>query len=83
MDSCNNRNCYDCEVVILNGLKVSLKAARVNAGLTQENAAEKLHVTVTTIRNWEKGKSYPDVPQIKNIENVYGVEYKDIIFSEH
>lgn len=66
----------------MNGVKLSLKAARVNAGLTQENAAEKLNVAVVTIRNWEKGKSYPDVPQIKNIENVYGVEYKDIIFSE-
>lgn len=34
-------------------MKVSLKAARVNANLTQIEAAKKLNVTKDTIANWE------------------------------
>jgi len=36
--------------------KITLKAARVNAGLTQTEAAEKIGVSATTIQNWESGK---------------------------
>lgn len=36
--------------------KISLEAARVNAGLTQKELAEKLGVSNTTIVNWEKRK---------------------------
>ena len=35
--------------------KISLAAARVNAGLTQAETAEKMGVTKRTIINWEKG----------------------------
>ena len=36
-------------------IQISLAAARVNAGLTQEEVAEKLQVSKKTIVNWEKG----------------------------
>lgn len=36
-------------------LKLTLKAARVNSGLTQRELAEKLGKHHTTIVNWEKG----------------------------
>lgn len=35
--------------------KISLAAARVNAGLTQDEVAKRMHVSKTTILNWEKG----------------------------
>ena len=35
--------------------KISLKAARVNAGLTQEQAARAIGKTKQTIVNWEAG----------------------------
>lgn len=37
--------------------KITLAAARVNAGLTQEQLAEKLGVTRKTYANWETGKT--------------------------
>lgn len=37
--------------------KITLQAARVNAGLTQEELAEKMGVSRVTVINWENGKS--------------------------
>lgn len=64
-------------------MKVTLKAARINAGLTQSEAAKKLNVSKDSISNWERGKTFPDVPLLKKIESLYGVDYKDIIFSQN
>lgn len=61
-------------------MKITLKAARINKGLTQETAAIKLGVTKDTVSNWERGKSYPDALNLKSIEKVYEVNYDDIIF---
>lgn len=60
--------------------KLTLKAARVNAGLTQPEAAEKIGVSVTTLLSYEKGTSFPDVRTVKRIEDAYGVEYRDLQF---
>ncbi len=61
-------------------MKLTLKAIRANKGLTQEEAAKLIGVGIDTLSNYERGLTYPDVPIIKKIEEVYGVEYKDIIF---
>lgn len=62
-------------------MKITLKAARINANLTQKEAAKKIGVTKPTICNWENGQSYPTVIQFKKIEQVYGVSYDSINFS--
>lgn len=61
-------------------MPLTLKAARVNVNLKQEFVAEKLGVSKDTIRNWERGKSYPDAVQLGTILTLYGVSYDDIIF---
>lgn len=61
-------------------MQVTLKAARINAGLTQKEAAKELNVSKDTISNWERGQSFPDVMDIKRIEKLYRVMYADIIF---
>lgn len=61
-------------------MSITLKAARVNANLSRSEAAEKFNVTEKTISNWEQGKTFPNVPQIKMIEDAYSVSYSDIIF---
>ena len=61
-------------------MAMTLKAARVNRGLTQRQAASLIGCSVDTIFNWENGKSYPDVPQLKKLEAVYKVSYSDLIF---
>lgn len=61
-------------------MAITLKSARVNKDLTQAQAAKLIGITVDTLSNYERGKSYPDVPIIQKIEEVYGVSYSDLIF---
>ncbi len=61
-------------------MTISLKSARVNSKLTQEEAAKKIGVSKNTLLNWERGKSFPDVIKIRMIEKVYNISYNDIDF---
>lgn len=61
-------------------MQMTLKAARVNKGLTQKEAAESLEISLNTLSNYECGKSFPDVPVIQRIEKLYEISYNDIIF---
>ena len=54
-------------------MQITLKAARMNNGLTQQEAADKIGVTVDTIGNWERAKSFLNDLQIRRIEEVYGI----------
>lgn len=60
--------------------KMTLKAARINKGLTQQQAAHAIGIGVDTLSNYERGKTYPDVVILKKIEEVYEIEYNNIIF---
>lgn len=59
---------------------MTLKTARDRRGLKQQEAARLIGISVDTLSNYERGKSYPDVPIIKKIEEVYGVTYNQLIF---
>ena len=48
-----------------NGLGERLRDARKDKKLTQEEVAEKIGVTTTTIQNWEKGKYIPKEKYLK------------------
>ena len=61
-------------------MAITLKAARVNAGLKQKQAAEALGISEYTLSNYERGKSFPNVPVINEIEKLYGLSYDNIIF---
>ena len=61
-------------------LKITLAAARVNAGLTQKEVADMLDVSNKTVCNWENGKSYPSPKQIDMLCEIYGISYDNIIF---
>lgn len=61
--------------------KITLKAARVNACLSQGQAAEKIGVAVSTLRNWEAGKTYPTKPKIDKLCAVYGIDFDVLFFS--
>lgn len=60
--------------------KITLAAARVNAGLSQKEAAERLGVSNKTICSWEKGLSYPKADMIPNICELYGAPYDVLNF---
>lgn len=61
-------------------MAMTLKALRVNAGLDQKTAADEIGITPETLSNWERGKSFPNVPQIGKIEKLYNTTYADINF---
>lgn len=62
------------------GGKYNLKVLRVLNNLTLKEAAVKLGVSPTTLSNWERGLTYPDVMNIKKIEEIYNARYQDIDF---
>lgn len=59
--------------------RVSLKAARVNADLTQDEAGAALDVSKSTIINWEKGNTSPDYPTLQKICSLYNVPMDNLI----
>jgi transcriptional regulator with XRE-family HTH domain len=61
-------------------VKISMRAARVNAGLSQKEAAIRLGVSNKTIGNWENGITFPPADKIPAICELYGVPYDQINF---
>lgn len=61
-------------------MPITLKAARLNKGYDQNQAAKLIGISPDTLSNYERGKTFPDVPILKKIEEVYNVKYDDINF---
>lgn len=59
--------------------RVCLAAARVNTGMNQREFAEFMGVDVSTITNWEKGKTEPSASQLRKISEAAGIPM-DFIF---
>ena len=62
-------------------LKISLAAARVNAGLTQKEFAKACGVSEATVIKWESGKSYPSIGKLGVLEAVLGLSVGNIRWS--
>lgn len=60
-------------------MKITMKAARVNIGLSQIELAKRLNVANTTICSWELGKTEPTASQLKAFAEVTQVSMDDII----
>lgn len=58
----------------------TLKQARQDKKYTQAEAAKLLGISVETLGNYERGKSYPDIPTLRKIEELYGVPYHRLFF---
>lgn len=61
-------------------METTLKQARELCGYTQSEAAKEIGVSTDTLGNYERGKSYPDIPVLRKIEKLYGVPYNRLIF---
>lgn len=59
-------------------LQISLAAARVNAGLTQEDVAKEMKVSKNTVVNWEKGLSEPTITQGRELSELYKMPLDNI-----
>lgn len=63
--------------------KISLKAARTNAGLTQAQVASMAKVSTTTVANWERGTPEPSWTDFVFLCNLYGFKEDDIFLSNN
>lgn len=59
---------------------ISLKAARVNAEMTQDEAAKYMGVARATIHNWENGKKPIKEYQKKQFAELYKINLENIFF---
>jgi len=62
-------------------MKLKLNAARVNAGLTQTEAAKRLGISKGTLSNYENYTTKPDVEMGRKIAVLYGVSIDNIAWN--
>ena len=53
-----------------------IKAARKAKGMTQEDLADALHVTRTTVSRWETGSRIPDLIAIQNLSSILDCRFE-------
>jgi len=58
---------------------LQIKNLREKNAMSQEAFAESLHVTRQAVSKWENGKGYPDIGNIIQISNTFGVSLDDLI----
>lgn len=73
MEKSNRKVSTAAKQAALAALGKRLHAARINAGLTQQKAAERLGVTPQSVRNWESGRSEPAEEAVDKLAALYGV----------
>lgn len=61
-------------------MQIQLKAARVNAGFTQKQAAKMLNLSKNTLSSYEAYKTKPDIETAIKIAELYKISINDIIF---
>lgn len=65
-----------------------LRAARVNAGMTQDEVLRKIYqdtgirVAVSTLSRWEQEKTFPTAPMFRELCKIYGCRMDDILIPE-
>lgn len=64
----------------MNYPKIQLKAARVNANLSQKQAAELLGISQATLQNYESGTTMPQWDMVKRIGEIYNFPTDYIFF---
>lgn len=63
-------------------MAISIKAARVNAGLTQEEVAKALNKSKNTIVSYEAYTSSPDITLAIAMAKLFGMDLGDIIWDK-
>ena len=58
----------------------NIKRLRQQAGMTQEQMAEKLFVTRQTVSLWENGKTQPDIQTLEHISECFDVDLMTVLY---
>lgn len=67
----------------MEGIRISLAAARVNAGLSQADVAKRLGKSRQTIISWESGKSAPGVLEMEALEKIFKIPRQNIFLPSY
>ena len=62
--------------------EISIRAARINAGMSQRQLAEKLGVTPTTVSAWERGKKEMRPAYFYAISQLTGISVDHLVCPE-
>lgn len=63
-------------------MQISLKAARVNCNLTQQEAANALGINKETLGNWERGKTFPTALMFTKLCELYKLSPDEIFLTK-
>ena len=64
-----------------NTLRISLKAARVNAGMTQDQVCKSVSCSKATLVKWENGETSPTVEKAIELARLYKMPLEAIDFA--
>ncbi|MBQ5655966.1 MAG: helix-turn-helix transcriptional regulator [Bacteroidaceae bacterium] len=63
-------------------MAISIKAARVNAGLTQSEVADRIGKTKNTVASYEAYVTLPDIKTAQAMAEIFGMSIDDIIWTQ-
>ena len=63
--------------------KISMAAARVNAGLTQKEVCKEMNISKTTLVSYEKGRTLPSMAMGEEFAKLYKIPIDAINFFNH
>lgn len=64
----------------MNAVAKNLKRLRKQTGLTQEELAEKLHVTRQAVSSWETARTQPDIETLTALAEALGTDVNELIY---
>ena len=59
----------------------NIRRLRTEKGMTQEELAQRLHVTRQAVSLWETGKSLPDVEMLQSVGELFGQDLQSMLGS--
>ena len=60
----------------------NIAALRKQAGITQEDLANRVNVSNQAVSKWEAGKCYPDIEIISRLATFFGVSIDELLLGE-
>ena len=70
------------EVSAMRQIGKNIKKYRAQMGMTQDQLAEKLHVTRQAVSNWENGKTQPSIETLTAMGELFGVSVEMLIYGK-
>ena len=63
----------------MNRFSQNLRRVRCQAGLTQQQLADRLHVTRQSVSSWELGRTEPDLQTLTELAEVFGTSVSSLL----